>query len=68
MHIILFLVIVLGSVFLLPEGWIVTLVKHGIALSGTGAMAIHHQDLTVLLVKALLSGVMAYVLLRLFRR
>lgn len=44
MHILLFLVTVLGSVFLLPECWIVTLVK------------------------ALLSGVMAYVLLRLFRR
>lgn len=67
MHIILFLVMVLGSVFLLPEGWIVVLVKHGIALYGEGEMAMNQLDVTVLLVKALLSGVMAYALLRLFR-
>ncbi len=68
MHILLFLVIVMGSVFLLPESWIVTLVKHGIALSATGDMAAHHQDFIVLLIKAFLSGVMAYALIRLFRR
>ncbi|WP_439413016.1 hypothetical protein [Enterobacter ludwigii] len=68
MHILLFLVIVLGSVFMLPEDWIVTLVKHGIALSGTGGMATHHQDFIVLLIKAFLSGVMAYALIRLFLR
>ncbi|MGC6031388.1 hypothetical protein [Enterobacter asburiae] len=67
MHILLFLVIVLGSVFLLPEGWIVVLVKHGIALYGEGEMAMRRLDVTVLLVKTLLSGVMAYALLRLFR-
>lgn len=67
MKIIAFIILTLSGIIFLPEQQITHFITSNIHIGGDGEYAMNNLDMYVLLIKALLSAIGAFVLLKLLR-
>lgn len=63
MKIIIFLIVFTAIMVLVPDGLIGGFVEHNITISGDGEEAINNFELTVILIKGVLSALLAFIAL-----